>query len=198
MPDLNLTRKKTTSTRQWIIIQLAIMSLVLSPPLTGNIQLPAIGDSDTTSISLQEEEILGQAWLKSLRATLPTNKDPIVFEYLENLLYRLVSHTDFEDKTLDLLLIENNTLNAFAAPGGIVGIYTGLLDAAENESQLASVITHELAHLSQRHFSRRTDSSKQASLLSLLGTLAAVTLVTTIGPSCCDRKPTALQQKPRA
>lgn len=145
-----------------------------------NIELPAIGDSSLGIMSPVEEEVLGQAWLKAFRSSVKIDDDPIIYEYVENLLYRLASESDLYkeggDKTLDLLIVKNNVINAFAVPGGVVGVHTGLIDAAENEAQLVSVLAHELAHLFQRHFARGMDASRQANMISLLGALAGIAI----------------------
>ncbi|MGB5324490.1 MAG: M48 family metalloprotease [Pseudomonadales bacterium] len=140
------------------------------------ITLPALGDSGTGLFSPAEEYSLGQAWLRSLRASVPLHDDPLTFEYLENLLYGLASHSALEKRELDLVLIDDDSLNAFAVPGGVVGIHTGLLAYAQNSAQLASVLSHELAHLSQRHFARSVEAAKRANFASIAGVLAGVVL----------------------
>ena len=132
-------------------------------------------------MSPNEEEVLGQAWLKAFRSSVRLYDDPIVYEYVENLLYTLASQSEIGDKSLDLIVVDNSVLNAFAVPGGVIGVHTGLLDAAENEAQLASVLSHELAHLFQRHFARSTDAAKRANLVSILGALAGVAIAASGG-----------------
>ena len=127
-------------------------------------------------MSPSEEEVLGQAWLKAFRSSVRLYDDPVTFEYIENLLYKLASQSEIGDKTLDVVVVENKVLNAFAVPGGVVGVHTGLIDAAENEAQLASVLSHELAHLFQRHFARGVDASRRANMVSLLGALAGIAI----------------------
>ena len=99
-----------------------------------------------------------------------------MFEYLENLLFKLSSFSNIEDKDLDLVVVSNPNINAFAVPGGVIGVNTGLLLYAESEAQLASVLSHELAHLSQRHFARSVEASQRASFTTLAGVLAGIVL----------------------
>ena len=119
-----------------------------------DIALPVLGDSGAGLMSSAEERALGQAWLRSFRAGVPLNSDPLIFEYLEHLLFQLASQSEIDNPRLDLVLVDNPTINAFAVPGGVVGVHTGLITSAQTEAQLASVLAHELAHLSQRHFAR--------------------------------------------
>ena len=87
-------------------------------------------------------------------AQAPLIYDPIIQEYTELLVYRLSETSQVEDREFSIVLIDDKSLNAFAAPGGIIGVNGGLFLNADNEAQLASVLGHELAHLSQRHFAR--------------------------------------------
>ena len=140
------------------------------------IVLPELGDSSAGLMSAQDEKALGQAWLKSFRGSVMLESDPIIFEYLENLLFKLASYSQLKDKDLHLVVVKNPNINAFAVPGGVVGVNSGLLLYAETEGQLASVLSHELAHLSQRHFSRSVEAAKGTNLTTLAGMLAGIAL----------------------
>ena len=140
------------------------------------IVLPELGDSSAGLMSAQDEKALGQAWLKSFRGSVMLESDPIIFEYLENLLLKLASYSQLKDKELHLVVVKNPNINAFAVPGGVVGVNSGLLLYAETEGQLASVLSHELAHLSQRHFSRSVEAAKGTNLTTLAGMLAGIAL----------------------
>lgn len=142
-------------------------------------QLPELGDSAAGLMPPAQERALGQAWLRSFRASVPLESDPQIFEYIENLLFKLSSYSNMEDKNLDLVIVNNPTINAFAVPGGVIGVNTGLLLYAESEAQLASVLAHELAHLSQRHFARSVEASQRASFTTLAGVLAGIVLAAT-------------------
>lgn len=109
-----------------------------------------------------------------LRAQAPLLDDPISYQYLEDLLWRLLPKSQVQDRRLELFLLDNPTFNAFAVPGGIIGIHSGLLLAAETEGELASVIAHELAHLSQRHYAQRLEEERRNRPLMLAGLLASI------------------------
>ena len=145
--------------------------------------LPQFGDTTSAIISLSEERVLGQQFLRSLYAQAPRVEDPLMQSYLEHLIYRLASHSQLEDRRLDLVVIDDTALNAFAAPGGIIGVNLGLFLVGETENEISSILAHELAHLSQRHFARGQEAGRGASLKNLAGLLAGIVLMTTSGGS---------------
>jgi|TARA_B110000967_G_scaffold58897_1_gene60373 predicted Zn-dependent protease len=154
----------------------------VSSSLTANdIELPVLGDAASGMISKQQEYELGRIWLKIFRSRVRAYDDPLMQIYLEQLLYNLATYSDLEDPRLELVIVKNPSMNAFAVPGGVVGFHTGVFAFAENEDQMASVLAHELAHLSQRHFSRGTEAQKKNSMITMAGLLATVVLAATAG-----------------
>lgn len=165
--------------RLFVAVLLTIAAISIPSSLSfaeDELKLPELGDSGAGLMAPAQEQALGQAWLRSFRASVPLESDPLLFEYLENLLLKLASYSDLSDKGLDLVIVKNPNINAFAVPGGVVGVNTGLMLYAESEAQLASVLTHELAHLSQRHFARSVEASKRASFANIAGLLAGIAL----------------------
>lgn len=143
--------------------------------------LPSLGDATSGLISLQEEKLLGSAWLRALRGQIQTFDDPLVEDYFSSLIYRLAANSEVTNKNLELIIIDSPELNAFAVPGGVVGINTGLFLHASTEQEFASVLAHELAHLSQRHFARRLEQQQQELPLRLAGILASIVIGATVG-----------------
>lgn len=148
---------------------------------TDKLQLPSLGEASAGLLSPDQEYELGQMVLKYYRASFPTSDDPFFEDYLGRLLQTLARHSDLTDKRLELLVIDNPSLNAFAAPGGIVGVNTGTFIAAGTEQQLASILAHELAHLSQRHYARRLQNAKTTNLVSAAALLAGILVASTTG-----------------
>jgi len=142
-------------------------------------QLPSLGDATSGLISLQEERALGQSWLRNLRSQAPTLDDPVLLEWFHDLIYQLVPDSDLQISDLHLVTVDSPQLNAFAVPGGIVGINYGLLLYADNEDQIASVLAHELAHLSQRHFARQVEAARKRDPVTLATLLASLILIAT-------------------
>ncbi|WP_157117854.1 M48 family metalloprotease [Oceanicoccus sagamiensis] len=150
-----------------------------SASLAQSSELPEFGESYATTIG--QEYFLGRAWLMSFRRQAPTMADPLIQTYVEDLIYRLAATSELKDRRLELILVDQRSINAFAVPGGVVGVNTGLMDKAESEAQFASVLTHELAHVSQRHFARGIEAQKKASTAMMAGLLAGVLLAVTEG-----------------
>lgn len=145
------------------------------------LKLPNLGESSTSMFSAEYEHQLGRAWLSVFRSRAPTVDDPLLFDYLENLIYQLVTHSQLEDRRIELVVVENPTINAFAVPGGVIGVHNGLLLWAQTEDELATVLAHEIAHLSQRHFSRGVEFQQRQQPLTLAAMLASFVLLATAG-----------------
>ena len=140
----------------------------------SGVELPLIGDRLSGAVSQTEEEILGRQFLRDLKRESNILYDPIVQEWSELFVYKIGEVSKVNKKSFEILLIEDNSLNAFAAPGGIIGINAGLFKYADNEAQFASVIAHELAHLSERHFARQILESSDRSNANLATILASI------------------------
>ncbi|MFL2485957.1 MAG: M48 family metalloprotease [Gammaproteobacteria bacterium] len=156
----------------------------LSYTQESSIELPLIGDRLSGAVSQTEEESLGRQFLRDLKRETPILYDPIVQEWTELFVYKVGEQSKVSKKAFELILIEDNSLNAFAAPGGIIGVNAGLFKHSDNEAQFASVIAHELAHLSQRHFARQILEGSDRSNQSLATVLAAIVVaVATSSPA---------------
>lgn len=155
---------------------LVIGLCLASSQACSEVELPTLGDTSSITISPLQEKILGQQWVRAYRSQVATSSDPLVIDYLENLFDRLLPYSQLNEKHIQLVLAENKTLNAFAVPGGIIGVHTGLLTYAKSENQLAAVLTHEMGHLSQRHYARQLESEKNMMMPMLAGMLAGLVL----------------------
>jgi predicted Zn-dependent protease len=150
----------------------------------SSIELPLIGDRLSGAVSQTEEESLGRQFLRDLKRETPILYDPIVQEWTELFVYKIGEQSKVSKKAFELIIIEDNSLNAFAAPGGLIGVNAGLFKYSDNEAQFASVIAHELAHLSQRHFARQILEGSDRSNQSLATVLAAIVVaVATSSPA---------------
>lgn len=171
-----------------------ILSINAEPDL--NLSLPELGDRVSGVVSNDQEKIIGNEFLKQVYSQAPLISDPLIQEYSELLVYRLSEYSQVKDRNFNVLLIDDNSLNAFAAPGGVIGINGGLFLNAQNEGQFASVITHELAHLSQRHFARNILNSQDNNIASILVMVSAVAAaVATNNPTAFMAGPAFLQQQ---
>lgn len=164
-----------------LLLVAGLLMLTMNPPAHGQVNLPSLGDSMAGTISTQEEFEYGRELLRSIRRETQTLDDPLIEEYVANLTYKLAAHSELNDRRLAFVVIDSEALNAFAAPGGIIGVNAGLFQYAGNEGEFASVLAHELAHLSQRHFARRNEMARNNALPNLATMLASIVVAATVG-----------------
>ena len=164
---------------------LGLIILTVASPSTKSategLKIPNLGAASTSLFSTEFEYQLGRSWLKMFRSQAPIINDPLLYSYLESLVFELVTHSELQDRRIELVIVNNPTINAFAVPGGVIGVHNGLFNLAQTEDEFATVIAHEIAHLSQRHFSRRVEMAQQQSPLNIAGLLAGILLAATAG-----------------
>ena len=158
--------------------------------------LPELGDRVSGAVSVAQERAIGEIVLEQIYSQAPLISDPLLFDYTEHLIYRLSEYSQVNDRYFNVLLIDDSSLNAFAAPGGIIGVNGGLFLNADNEGQFASVIAHELAHLSQRHFARNVLKSQDSNLASALVMVSSIAIaLISNNPNAISVGPAFLQQQ---
>ncbi|MFQ5995842.1 MAG: M48 family metalloprotease [Acidiferrobacterales bacterium] len=155
-----------------------LVGFLLVAPIgnAGTQNLPDLGDESATLMSPYEERKLGEAVMRDIRRSLPLLEDPEINDYVQHLGQRLVPYSDAAGLDFHFFVIEDPTINAFAFVGGYVGMHTGLLLAAQSESEVAAVLAHETAHISQRHLQRMLVEGKRTSRQVLTALLAALVL----------------------
>ena len=159
-----------------------LLAILLRPETShARIELPSLGEASSAVISTQQERELGQSWLRSFRSQAEVLQDPLIQEYVEDMLKSMAQYAPLEDRRLDVLIVENASLNAFAVPGGVIGVHTGLFMHADSEAAFASVMAHEISHLSQRHFARSVAERQTSARATMAGVLASVLLAATVG-----------------
>ena len=127
-------------------------------------QLPDIGKAGASVLSPREEQQLGREFMHSVQQTLKLVDDPPTVDYLQSLANRLVASLQQSHQPITIFLVDDPSINAFAGPGGFIGVHTGLLLAAHSEGELVSVLAHEIAHVTQRHLVRAFEASNRMSL----------------------------------
>lgn len=145
-------------------------------------ELPEIGDVSGNLISPATERRLGQAFMRSIRASEKVLEDPLIDDYLSDLGRRLTRHTSLGEDGFHFFLIDDPSVNAFAGPGGYIGIHTGLILTTESESELAAVMAHEIAHVTQHHLARRWQVADDMTVPQAAVLIAAAVLGATVGP----------------
>ncbi len=142
--------------------------------MAAGAELPDMGDPSGGLLTPAQEQRLGQAFMRSIRKHMSVVRDPVMSEYIEALGAKLVSNSPSAGQPFHFFLLDNPEVNAFAGPAGHIGIHTGLVSTTESESELASVIAHEIAHVSQKHLMRTFDAANRMSLPMAALLLAAI------------------------
>lgn len=143
--------------------------------------LPDLGSPGLVLYDRDMEAELGRAFLTAIHTEYDMISDPVVVEYVRQIGEKIVSHIS-DGRNYRFFVINRPEINAFAGPNGIIGINTGLILAAQSEDELASVIAHEIAHITQEHLSRRFEQFEQGNITNLASLLAAI-LIGTQNPS---------------
>ena len=137
-------------------------------------ELPSLGDGASRMVSPQLERRIGEAFLRQLHANLPISEDVLVQYFVEQHMHNLAQHAQMRGSLQSIIVVDNPEINAFAAPGGIIGINLGLLLYAQDIHEYSSVVAHEFAHISQRHFARGIEEQQAASVPMLASMIAAL------------------------
>lgn len=158
-----------------ILIALAIATLSLVASAQDGSRLPDLGSSAGTLRSPEQNRRIGASVLRQIRAANLLLDDPLLRQYINGLGYRLVANSEVDDSVeFTFFVMRDDDINAFAMPGGFVAINAGLLAATQSESELAGVLAHEIAHVTQHHMLRAAENSKIMSPLIALGMLGAL------------------------
>jgi predicted Zn-dependent protease len=139
---------------------LLAFALAIQPVAAAD--LPDLGEVSRQYFSDQEEQALGRAIMRDVYADPRYLDDPEIETYLNQLGYKLVSVSTRNQREFNFFVVNDPTINAFAMPGGNIGVHTGLLLAAQSESELASVVAHEISHVTQDHIARMIASQSQS------------------------------------
>jgi predicted Zn-dependent protease len=164
----------------------ACLGLGSAAPAVAQVRLPALGESVSEEVSVSAEKRLGDQVMREIRRDPDYADDPLLLDYLTGLWQPLVAaarargdigadvSTQF---AWEAFLVRDRSVNAFALPGGYVGVHLGLIAMTASRDELASVLAHELSHVSQRHIARSsTNASRQGTLATvamILGMIAA-------------------------
>ena len=175
-----LTRRPPRRHR-WMLLLLAAQ-LVTGPwtPAMAQVRLPALGESASNEFDLSQEKRIGEQIMREIRPDPDYLDDPVLLAQLQQLWQPLVqaarNRGDIGADTAKLFpyeafLVRDRSVNAFALPGGYVGVHLGLIAMTQTSDELASVLAHELSHVTQRHIARSVSAQSRASALGLAGIL---------------------------
>jgi beta-barrel assembly-enhancing protease len=164
------------------------MSLVLllcfSPCVWGD-GLPDLGDVSQAALTPLQERQIGQQSMLQIRSSKQYLDDPEVNDYLDQLGYKLVENSSEPGLGFEFFAVNDYSINAFAMPGGFVGVNAGLLLTTKSESELASVLAHEISHVTQHHLARMIEGQQGDSLISM-ATIAIAILAARTNPQASE------------
>ena len=139
----------------------------------GELDLPNLRGQGLSFAEQYENKLLGEWSLRNINSRAKMEHDPWIYETIKEMTWRLNAQAR-QQAPLGLVIIDNPSINAFAAPGGVIGLNTGTILAASSMDELASVVAHEVAHISQHHYESGADERKKALLMQIGGMLAAI------------------------
>ncbi|MEX1273732.1 MAG: M48 family metalloprotease [Gammaproteobacteria bacterium] len=155
-------------------ILLFVLAAALAATPAWSADLPAMGSSASRTLSPDDEAAIGRQVLRDLREAGYVLDDPAATEYLQSLGQRLASVSGDRAQRYTFFLVDSTDINAFALPGGYIGINSGLIMTTANESELAGVVAHEIAHVSQRHIARQFEQAGRFDTMAAAAILAAI------------------------
>ncbi len=160
--------------RVTVLIAFALAAFL--PRAFGQVALPDLGGAGDAVLSPQQERRIGESIMRDIRRDPSYIDDPEVSAYLGSVGARLTQETAGARQDFEFFGIRDASINAFALPGGFIGVHTGLLTSSDTESELASVIGHEIAHVTQRHIARMIGQQQQMQTPMLAALAAAILL----------------------
>ncbi|MFT5502293.1 MAG: putative Zn-dependent protease [Woeseiaceae bacterium] len=157
-----------------VFMAIAGLTLAALAP-AAEVNLPDMGSPADATLSKNAEKQIGRAIMRQIRASGQLVEDPQITEYVNEIGHRIAAQANIDgNHEFTFFVINDPAINAFALPGGFIGVHTGLLEATRNEDELAGVLAHEVAHVTQRHIARAVHASKKQSMLSMAIMLGAI------------------------
>ena len=161
---------------QLALALITVCASISSVAQTERLDLPDMGASADSILSRKEEEEYAKALVRQMRAYEVLVEDPLISDFFRDMGYRLASNSDRPDKSFTFVVLDQPVVNAFAAPGGVIALYTGLILAADDQNEVAGVLAHEIAHITQLHLYRALEKQQAMTIpiaLAMLGLVLA-------------------------
>ncbi|MDD4882555.1 MAG: M48 family metalloprotease [Gallionellaceae bacterium] len=169
-----------------------ILAALLGLPASAS-ELPDLGESARATITEAQEAQLGGEIMRQIRGDKDFLDDPELVDYINSMGDKLVAASPAPYRHYEFFVVRDASINAFALPGGYVGVHTGLISATRNESELAGVIAHEISHVTQNHIARMIDSQKGSALTSLAALAVAILAARSDNPQIAQAAITTAQ-----
>lgn len=176
METMSTVKPSRKACMRWLLGLVTALTAIASVAQTEQITLPDMGASAETMMSRAQEKEYAQALVRQMRAYEVLNEDPQINAYFEDMGYRLASNSDRPDKAFTFVVLNQPVVNAFAAPGGVIALFSDLILTADDEHEIAGVLAHEIAHITQLHLFRAIENQKAMTIpiaLAMLGLVLA-------------------------
>jgi predicted Zn-dependent protease len=154
-----------------LTVALALVAVVSH---AAEVNLPDMGSPADAILSKTDEAQIGRAIMHSIRSSGQLVEDPLITEYVNEIGHRVAAYANDGDYKFTFFVVDDPSINAFALPGGFIGVHTGLIEATRSEDELAGVLAHEIAHVTQRHIARAVHANSRQSLMSTAIMLGAI------------------------
>lgn len=162
-------------TKQFLLTAtIAGLLLLMGQPQAAEINLPDMGSPADAILSKSDEAQIGRSIMRQIRASGSLVDDPQITEYINDIGHRISAYANDGGQKFTFFVIDDPSINAFALPGGYIGVHTGLIAASRSEDELAGVLAHEIAHVTQRHLARAIHAGQRQSILSTAIMLGAI------------------------
>jgi predicted Zn-dependent protease len=160
-----------------VLLLLAMIAVVFTSGAgADDIRLPDMGSPADAILTKSAESQIGRAIMRDIRRSGSVVEDPQITEYINEIGHRIAAQTNDGNHNFTFFVVDDPHVNAFALPGGYIGVHTGLIEASRNEDELAGVLAHEIAHVTQRHIARAVHANSRQSILTTALMLGAMIL----------------------
>ncbi len=166
--------QRKTVNRRGIFMLITLLILGMGQAMALDLSLPDLGDPSASALPASEEARIGQAMMREIRSAVDLVEDPAINAYIRDLGARIATATTTPEASFRFFVIDDPRINAFAMPGGYVGVHSGLIAASRTESELGAVIAHEISHVTQRHIARRVAAAQGINLRTTALVLAGL------------------------
>ncbi|MFN7096330.1 MAG: M48 family metalloprotease [Gammaproteobacteria bacterium] len=161
--------------KPWLMAFFVVVNFIFMQALYAD-NLPDFGDPSQVLLPHAEEQLLGKEFMRQLRASGRVVDDPVDAQYINGLGDRLIAAANVNNQSFFFFFMDDPEINSFAGPGGFIAINSGLMLETQNESELAAVMAHEIAHVTQGHLARKLADQSHLKFSTLAGLLAAIAL----------------------
>lgn len=158
------------SCSHWVIAAL-IVAVVGSASARDRVELPDLGGTSTRIMTPEQEQNFPRDFERYMRAQELLIEDPMIRGYFEDMGYHLVSYSGDAEQTFHFYVLDDPSINAFAAPAGVIALHSGLILAAHDGSEVAGVVAHEIAHVTQDHLVRQIENSQEVSIPTMIASI---------------------------